>query len=897
MNNEILDNFDELLDTSGEDDFDESEDNFDELLEGDEFTDLFDDDFTDLLGEDPDGVSPEVLLQTKQNNIKESLVFMSWVNQCLREKWLGVPITHSDINDYAKISGSSRNITMYLGVKDKCKQSQKNNNLMSFINLNLAIRIAPLQNAIATHPSNMQELVTELNFYLSVLKCKSFDEIAHIPCRDLQLKRTWLQDISLMRDIWELGEDEKVPTLAMRMVDSYRQDLDEESYALPVINLDNPEDILPDVDLSGYALPTSIEYTGGKCIVKCECGETVDATELITFNIINIDSNELSHTKLNELAENCRDERIDKWLRELQNPETVFTHPSNTEMLVDLHAASKTLASGVYNIYRNYITTSYGCACKFSPKVVCPCGKHIVLPAKLLRYLVAWHASHGEDIYRHYTENVIAPGAIKYRDGILLERLETYQRNIHAAGEAEIQRAITNLGDGIDTEALRRNSMARVQIEAGPVLETNNQKLITSRSVKEAFDRIKSRESKHVLKLSRYTEGVLESKKVESKEVEKQKGALPLDYWRIYNTTTEDKLMSALIYVVDSLHLPFETAPKYVLSEIFRQPKSKRVRDIILMQAWYTNIMCNFDIYKHYLDNGEGDIEENVRSVDAKNGTWRLDESNKYELLNTIIGYLRKYSEYSGMFTEEELSVLDDYTQVNYSTIKSFIETLKSRHSIPYQAIRKPKTFNPPNIQEVHDIDTEIIHYITDELPWRMWYKLALVSLIEAHNPGILAALSTNSSASTRVSSGAKKLNDEIIASAMTGDVYNGEFFWQKIPQNMRGEITAVLNKNLQEVALLNVEVPLPLTSNMIALMLQSDNVEDSKMKVDNYIKTHLLTDIMERYSPDELNFDSKKLDSDKVWMDAIDWITTYTPKDFTFALPKYIRELATEVL
>jgi hypothetical protein len=257
-----------------------------------------------------------------------------------------------------------------------------------------------------------------------------------------------------MRDIWELDEDEKLPTAAMCSVEAYRKNLDAESFILPQLDYTNLENMLADLDVSKYAIPTGIKFIGSKIITTCECGNKVDATDMVTFNLINIDSSELSHTRLNDLAETCRDPRIERWFKELQKPDTVFSHPSNREMLSDLYEAGKTLPTGTFNVYRNYITTAYGCACKFSPNVVCECGKHLILPAKLLRYLAAWHASHGEDIYRYYGENTVAPGFIRYRDEVLHDRLETYQRSIYTAGENEIKRAITNLGDSIDVDTL-----------------------------------------------------------------------------------------------------------------------------------------------------------------------------------------------------------------------------------------------------------------------------------------------------------------------------------------------------------------------------------------------------------------------------------------------------------
>lgn len=877
------DNFDDLLEDDDDNDLlEDDDDNFDDLLDGDDFTELFsEDDFDDLIEDESETVPLEILRQNKQENIQDALEFMKWANGCLKEKWLTIS-TSSHTTAYDKLTQQSKGTVTYLKLKEMCKK-KPGMSLMQFIRTCISIKMKLLFEAKVQY--NDPTVDIKMKFYKDALVCKKFEDYNKIFCTDMQIKRAQLEDIFLMRKIWELEENEKVPTEAMHEVNDYRK----------IIN--NDLIVLSSLEPSQCAAPTSIEYNNGKCIVKCECGETVDATELITFNIINIDSEDLSRAKLNELAENCRDDRIVRWLKELQDPEAVFANPSNKEMLDNLELARESTAHGIYSVYRNFILTSYGCACRFNPSIVCSCGKHIILPAKLLRYLATWHASHGEDIYRYYSDNVIAPGVIIYRDDIILDKIKTYQRDIYNTGESEVQRAIAELGNGIDTEALRRNSMARVQVEAGPTIEVNNHKVIAARSIKDAYDRIRARESKHIVNLSRYVESTIKPVDNNKKDLKDYKGSLPLDYWRSYNTSQDDKLLSALLYVVNNMNLPFDTSPKAVLSEIFRQPKAKRVRDIILMQAYYTNIMCSFDVYEHYLDDIDNEVSSEVRSVDSTNGTWRLDNSNKYELLDAIIGYLKKYSEVSEVFTEEDLTLLDDYTSVEYSTVKDFIDKLKMKHNIPYEAIRNPSTFNPPPIVEIHDIDTELVKYITDELPWRVWYKISLVNLIKEYNPKILATLATTGAMDLKVKRGRDKLLKDIITSANRGDNTCGDYFWRKIPQAIRGDSDMVLNKNLQEVALSTVAVPLPLTSNMIALLLQSDNLADSKVKVENYIKTNLINDIMERYSLDDISFDVATLDAEKVWEDAIEWVKLYVPNTFTFALPKYIRDLNTEVV
>lgn len=882
-----INDFEDILPSEVDDSFNEF---WSDILSDDGDALTLTDNFDELLVEEPDGVSPELLKQTREDSIRESLSFMSWANSCLRNRWLSVPTTHSDINNYIKVSGASKNFILYVSFRDKCKQSKNLNvDLMTYIRYLSFYRLNSLADALKSTPNN-RDILSELDFYKRVSVCKEYSEIERIPCNNPQQKRMYLQDIAVMRDIWELDEDEKLPTAAMRAVEEYRKNLDAESFILPQLDYTDAENMLADLDVSKYAMPTGIKFIGSKIITTCECGNKVDATDIVTFNLINIDSSELSHTRLNDLVETCRDPRIERWFKELQKPDTVFSHPSNREMLFDLHEAGKTLPTGTFNVYRNYITTAYGCACKFSPNIVCECGKHLVLPAKLLRYLAAWHASHGEDIYRHYGENTIAPGFIRYRDEVLHDKLETYQRSIYTAGENEIKRAITNLGDSIDVDTLRRNSMARVGIEAGPELEAAEQKITVNRSTQVAFDHIKAREGKHTLLLSRYVENTLTPHKPVSKDVSNTKTSkgkvLPLDYWRTYNTS-EDKLMSALVYVVNSLHLPFNTSPKYVLSEVFRH--SQYVRKTILLQAWYTNIMCLYSVYQKYLD-----TDDKVRSADSTYGTWRIDDTDKYEILRTLTEFLKKYSEVSGMFTSEELSLFNDCTHVQSETVHKFMQILRTKHAVAYQDIRSPEYSNPVVVTTVGDIDTELIPYITDELPWRLWYKLALVRIIEAHNPSILAALATSSTASAKVNSGFSRLRKTIIESAKTGDTNNGDYFWSKIPQNIRGTESVVLNKNLQEVALLFVDVPLPLTNNLMALLLQSDNAEDSRLKVGNYIKTQLPMDILERCAIEDLSFDPARLEPDKVWLDAIEWLKLYAPEEFT--LPRYIREMTLEV-
>ena len=890
---------DELLDFDVDDiaDVNNTSDNVNNNITDDEDNDFLDfdvddigttefDDLIDFEIDDIDIDMPSGDATTQEELIKDSLAFMQWSTNSLYTKWMSVVGTSVPTTEYTKFSRKSKTSVLYLETKEQCKQNPKRNSCMGFIHTLAETKLRAMQSAIAQINTGKPETIAEVKFYFNLLQCKTFEDALKIPCGDINLKRRLHTELRLMRDIWEFHEDEKVPTLASKSITEYRDGLTEYQAILAEL-LSGTESIL-----DKCTLPTSIKFQKGVCTLGCTCGNTVNTTSLVTFNLINISSNELSSSRLKDLISNCNDAGIRRWLLELQNAENVFSNPSNTEMLADLEA-SRVNGDGMFTVFNNYITSAHS-SCGYNPNVICECGKHIILPPKLLRYLVAWHISHGEDIYRSATDNETPPGFIVYRDQVLLECLEAFQRGMYTAGEANIQKSIKEFGETVDTEALKRNSMNRLQYEAGPVIEIDNDKIITSRSVREAFDRIRARESRHNLNLSNYQEAT-ENRNSGNKNISDYKSNLPINYWRSYNTSSEDKMLSALIYSVESMHLPFEVGPKYVLSELFRQPAMQPARKAIIAQAMYTSILYNYEVYCKYVET-TGDTSQRVYSAEASKGNWRIAEENVYGIAAIIGNSLARYQECYPIFDEDMLKQFEDPAIVNKQLITEMINVLTLKHENHYVRLRFPRNLTLPKIIKTSNIDTEFIQYITDELPWRTWYKLSLIHLIQEHNPVMVESFAKESTKSLRASRGAKKLEDIVLKAAETGNLQAGEIFWKKIPLIIRGNSDIVLNKNLQEVAILTTSMPLPMTTEMLALLLQSDSTEHSKSLVENYIKTSLMGDILELHDTESLGFDVATLDSDSVWEDAIEWLLTYTPESYNEALPKYIREMKSEV-
>lgn len=913
------DSFDDLFAAvvTGDDDDTLFDDLYDDALGDDEDT-IFDDIYDDvLLDEDLEGAPSSAIEEAKLKSIYDSLVFMRWLNNCLSCSWISVPETEEEDRLGMNLLKEDKLLKFFKEIKRKAKAEGGEGNIKYYLQQVIRVVIIAYKAQGATYEAKARiDYYEEIIRYLDSPECGDIISIRDVRPVNYRGEYNPQFDAYIQQalDFWDIGKDKKIPTQASVIKEAYLESLDKEceiiNDALLMPNTTEPQSILENEKLKKFVMPASIKFVNGKCLVKCSCSENhndehvIDATDLITFNIIKVETADKASQALLKLLNDCKDDELRQWLEELKNPSAVFNplHGSCEEMLKKLDNARNRIPN-TYTRYNMYIRTSYGSACNFSTNVVCSdCGRRIILPPKLLRYLICWHVSYGgEDVYRQCKDNHISPGFIKYRDFRLTEVMSSYRSAVMAAEKDLIDANLKTISeaDGVDDltlEKLRRNSLETLEATAGPVVDSSSEMIIAPRSIEEAYKRVVSRREKHTLAISRHYEDNLKPiaspKKFKSVSINN----LPTDYWRAYNTADDDNLMAALMCTVDSLHLPFDTSPKYVLSTIFRDSRAKMARDTIIAQALYTRIICNFDIYTQYLNHNSVECTDEIHPVESTHSTWHLDETDRFKIVAEIATNLKKYSELTGMFTEEELASIDDPSQVTYDMMQTFIQTMEKSHSSTYENLRKPEGFTPPKVVKTSDIDTEIIQYITDELPWRYWYKYTLVDIIEHHSPDILATLHEKGTPGSRVRKGAEMLRDAILASATSGDTSTGEVFWRKIPNTLRGKSSVVLNKNLQEVSLLYAVTPVTITSNVLALLLQSDSADNSKKLVCNYISgdvyyNEIMADAGEGEEfPSDAQIAAKE--PEKAWEDAIEWVLEYTPEKFTYALPKYIQNL-----
>jgi hypothetical protein len=909
------DEFDAIFDKAfGDNDDDNQEDEFDDL-----FNKAFDDSNNDLMldnnaifndlfkqsGESATDIPDEVIISAKDSIIKDSLDFIKWMDGICYSKIAGSGASSKEISKKLTSLAEKYNSIDVIVPYDAANKFKSENHEEVFEGF--VKKMCVLQGStcftsyIETKKKKISDFILSV-IYSGIVKCNSFiDMCSYTPPRingidDVEMNnclREVREYLELLNDIWYLSGDLKEETMAAKEIKNQENTLTSD------IQLISEHESTKDF----WDFPESITCNNGKYKLKCShCHNVIEVDNIIDFNIINYSDTTQSYTALNKLTTSNDNAKI--WLDGLRDCQEILKSTTSTsELITELNSIEESAA--------NFIRNTVGSALYVNINNVCSCGRHLILPDRLLRFLACWHVNKGETIFRNISTNTeVAIGKVRYADNNIMGAFNMYREAVDAVAQKELD-ALNNwsISDEyeINNEASEQVINARRDIlkNIGINVEQSDD-IETSRSLQEAFDNIIARSSKYNLLFDNYTEMITRNKYAEEKKKDdkqiKSSGYKTVDYWRQYNTSTDDRLLYALYYLANTLNLDYNLEPKAVLSDLLNQPENENLKNTILKQSIFIRIKSLDSVLHSYHGCSNTPVIENDMPVLAHSGTngiWSLDSGESEHIRLMIVKLLQNFIELSmgdTMFSSDEVKLLKSTDVLDLSTTCKLVNKFISGYDISnYMNYRGSNSFKFESVLMPNAIDESIVTYVTDELPWRVWYKLALVDMIARHNPKLLEAFANQGKAKTgkgKLEVVVKKLKREIISGAEKKDPYSGEFLWSKISSDLRTPTKLVLNKNLEEVALCQIVSPEPLTNELIAIILQSDTEEDAKAKMTNYMRTDYRDDVISQFSNEENTVDIGGIDVDVLWEDTVEWIKRFSPKDFKYALPKYLSKV-----
>lgn len=949
ISSDVEDNFDDLFnvsDESNDDSFDSNDDvNFDDLfnvsddsndIDGDtftfnvdEFSDITEDTFTfdvdefeDIKSEEEENlVNARLINSLKGQSIKRSVLFMQWLN-----KMYGNYVTSAtgSVNDDAlklfvkKFPGNDA-LKVY-----ETQQSFPDKSKLYVMRVLLKIRWEIIHQSINENVSLNQRKI--LMFTMQTLNViKGYNNISDMEnynkiysdlvdyCRSI-LPEAQLDPAILTKSVKEAISYVQLVDNVLSYIEDMRilQNIRTSDTSLVNDCLNNAniiDSMLDDMedefwDCSNYVLANNIDYSNDECNILCECGESIDFNSLLKFNIIYDFNNTIQDfTKID--ISTISDSFAKLYCGGILNPDSFISNSYNNN--IDNITA-------IYNALPNIkpidlavsLQTSICNAITFNPNAVCPkCGKHLIFPDKFLAFIIVWHLSHN-NIYRKVKNDDMSrfDSVVAYQSKVLKNAFKTYSEDLKGyylkvldSDGTTVNADDSSLQLRLIVDGMNPSNNANMHSDNNFNKKTQNESTIDNK-VREAYDKLRARESYYNIGLLKYREML----KIKEEQLHKPAPLFTgtfndVDYWRKYNTSSDDKLLSTLYYLVNNLNLGYNLDPSYVMSQVMTGSNDTKFISAVMRQSLFLQIQFN----KELLDKYSVDVNnENTPVVAYKeeNDIWIIDIYDIKLIRRTLHKLLQSYIKYDiidctsfVIFSDSDKSLIKDEV-LELSDLNRFVSQLLYQYNdTEYQFYRNCKNFRPSVDVFSVNPDLSMGQYITDELPWKVWYKLLLLDLIARHSPNLLRGLSKSKSKNSYAGV-IKKLEKEIIQGAVKGDLNSGSILWSKLSIDILKPMRFVLNKNLYELSLIYAVHPYPITDRLIALLLQSDDMNDAFVKINNYYKTIYIDDLCKLPMDEESTRDTiiQQLPDVDVLINAtVSWINNFCGDDFSWAVPKYL--------
>lgn len=926
-NSDISDSndFDDLFNVSDDSDITDIDDSL--TFDVDEFSDISEDtstfnvdEFIDI-GEEENTANANLIKILKGKSIKNSVLFMQWLNKVYSDYVIVASGSASDedIKIFVKKFPGAEALEIY-----KTQKSFPDKPKIFIMKVLLSARFEALKQAVKDSISVNQrkiliftaQVFNIVTFYNNISDMESYNKVYSDTIDYCKTKLTGLQVdpailtksvkdvvsyVKLVDKVLSYLEDVKV----LRRVHQFDTSIVNDCVSNATVISTMLEEMEDDFwDSSNYVLANNIDYNSDGCNVLCECGESIDFNKLLKFNIIYDFNNVIQDfTKLD--VSTVTDTFAKLWCGGILNPDSFILNSYNLN--IDNVTAIYTAIPSIKPIdLANSLQTAICNAITFNPNVVCPkCGKHLILPDKFLAFIIVWHLSHN-NIYRKIKNDTMArfDSAVTYQSKVLKNMFKTYSADLKSY-YLKVLDSVETMQNEDDTSLQLRLSidgMNPSETSGNTVENTSMKKDSTDSSiddkVRKAYDSLRARESYYNIGLLRYREVLKIKEEQLNKPAPIFTGAFgDVDYWRKYNTTANDKLLSTLYYLVNNLNLGYNLDPSYIMSQIMTGSDNVKFVSAVMRQSLFLQIQFN----KELLDKYAVDINKEDTPIVAykeDNDIWVIDNYDVKLLRRTIHSLLKDYLKYDipdctsfVIFSDEDRGVIESEAMTLSDLNRLINRLLYHYNDTEYQYYRNCKNFRP-NIDVLSvNPNTTMGQYITDELPWKVWYKLLLLDLIAKHSPNLLCGLS-KSKGKNSYAGVIKRLEKEIIQGAVKGDLNSGSILWSKLSIDVLKPVRFVLNKNLYELSLIYAIHPYPITDKLIALLLQSDNMNDAFMKINNYCKTTYVDDLCKLPIDEETTRDTiiQELPDVDVLINAtISWINNFCGDNFSWAVPKYL--------
>lgn len=675
--------------------------------------------------------------------------------------------------------------------------------------------------------------------------------------------------------------DGSYPTNVQAMIDNYNREVATNK----AIVEDTSEQIL-----NTHVFPKKIEFIKGRCHVTCTCGnvmcddencsEDIFKNRFITFNIIQYETSELSlfrTGKVPELLELCNGKDVrtfETLLKELNECTYVFDKNntlSNSDIAIGFDRDTTVLNAIDAKAIKTYLNRSYGYGCIFSPFLCSACGKIILLQPKLLRYLSAWHASHGSSVYSDYSGST-STGFIIYKDSVMNDLLSDYVKSIDSIADTittDLNKKISSLEESVDDdEAIElittRNALYQAKIEHDIVSvdESDYADDVVHHpdsGIEEVYKRVMMRKNNFMVSTSIYRENTNRNNNV-SIGIEDKNCIVPSSYWVNYNQSDEDKFYSPLKFLVESESICNSITPLLALNSLFKSPCFSEYRESIVMYGLLNRIRYNYDLCKKYINVSVGAVTTVI--YNSPNGLLTVQLDTVIRILDLLQHDLIALNKKLSFYNEDEISDIDctDVSPSTISAIDRIVNTLINNKTneinVRYSSISNPLTIGLFKIDYNDELDEEVLQFISDEIPWKSWSDFAMLFMLFKNNSKILGNFAPSSATnSMKISKGATRLlnamKDRMKMSHNNSVLTEiGDRFLSKIPPFLRD---AKINKNgisnsMFDCVLRKSVFPLPITGKLMP-MIHDQTPND---EIIAYLKGQEYLTELYSYDPDE---------------------------------------------
>lgn len=922
--------FDDLFSVSGDSNITDIDDSL--TFDVNEFSDISEDastfnvdEFIDIgedteINEEENLANATLIKSLKGKSIKNSVLFMQWLNKIYSDYVIVASGSASDedIKVFVKKFPGAEALEIY-----KTQKSFPDKPKIYIMKVLLSARFEAIKQAVKDSISVNQRKVliftaqvfNIVTSYNNISDMESYNKVYSDTVNYCKTKLTGLQIdpailtksvkdvvsyIQLVDKVLSYLEDIKVLRRLHQFDTSIVNDCVSNATVINTMLKEMEDDFW---DSSNYVLANNIDYNNDDCDVLCECGQSIDFNELLKFNIVYDFNNVVQDfTKLD--VSTITDTFAKLWCGGILNPDSFILNSYNLN--IDNVTAIYTALPSVKPIdLASSLQTAICNAITFNPNVVCPkCGKHLILPDKFLAFIIVWHLSHN-NIYRKIKNDTMArfDSVVTYQSKVLKNMFKTYSEDLKSY-YLKILDSTGTMPNENDTSLQLRLSIDGMNPSefSGDTVEDSSAKKDNNTSiddkVRKAYDSLRAHKSYYNIGLLRYREVLKIKEEQLNKPVPLFTGAFSdVDYWRRYNTTSNDKLLSTLYYLVNNLNLGYNLDPGYVMSQIMTGSDNVKFVSAVMRQSLFLQIQFNKELLdKYVVDTNKEDSP--IVAYKEDNDIWIIDNYDVKLLRITIHSLLKDYLKYDVadctsfvIFSDEDRGIIESEAIV-LSDLNSLVNQLLYRYNdTEYQYYRNCKNFRPNINVLLVNPNTTMGQYITDELPWKVWYKLLLLDLIAKYSPNLLCGLSKNKGKNSYAGV-IKKLEKEIIQSAVKGDLNSGSILWSKLSIDILKPVRFVLNKNLYELSLIYAIHPYPITDKLIALLLQSDNMNDAFMKINNYCKTTYVDDLCKLPIDEETTRDTiiQQLPDVDVLINAtVSWINNFCGDNFSWAVPKYL--------